>query len=287
MPTGHKVEPGPCAVAGCARERRTAGGLCRPHANKLWRRKRKGPVDMERFVRGEAEAGGPPATPPEAPPKKARGRAAGVSGPGAAAGPAASRWECVAASRPQDGRTANEDSFLVGRGAVPFAALCDGAGNAERAAKRALGLFGKLIAEATPAQIAQPEAWAGWVRLLDSALLGGGQSTFVSPRQRSCAGVHVRGAHAARRPVAAALGWRMDSTRALRPAAGRRRRRDAPPVGAARRGPRRGGPGGPGRRYDRRGRVRRLPDHLVVLVVAEHHNGGGGGVVRLAGCLGH
>ncbi len=94
--------------------------------------------------------------------------------------PVPSRWECVAASRPQDGRTANEDSFLVGRGAVPFAALCDGAGNAERAAKRALGLFGKLIAEATPAQIAQPEAWAGWVRLLDSALLGGGQSTFVA-----------------------------------------------------------------------------------------------------------
>lgn len=92
----------------------------------------------------------------------------------------AHRLECAAASRPQDGRSQNEDAFLIGRGAVQFAALCDGAGNAERAAKRALGLFEKLIAEATPEQVAAAATWAGWVKLLDSALLGGGQSTFIA-----------------------------------------------------------------------------------------------------------
>lgn len=90
------------------------------------------------------------------------------------------RIECYAASRPQDGRTQNEDAYAVGRGVTPFAALCDGAGNAERAARRALGLFEKLIGEATVEEIAGPETWARWVRLLDSALLGGGQSTFVA-----------------------------------------------------------------------------------------------------------
>jgi len=47
------------------------------------------------------------------------------------------RVETFAASLPQQGRSQNEDAFLMGRGERPFAALCDGAGNAERAAKRA------------------------------------------------------------------------------------------------------------------------------------------------------
>jgi serine/threonine protein phosphatase PrpC len=90
------------------------------------------------------------------------------------------RLECFAATRSQQGRTQNEDAFLIGRGERPFAALCDGAGNAERAAKRVLGLFEKLLNEAAPEQIAEPEAWAKWVKLLDSSLLGGSQSTFVA-----------------------------------------------------------------------------------------------------------
>jgi serine/threonine protein phosphatase PrpC len=87
--------------------------------------------------------------------------------------------ECYAASLPQEGRSANEDAFLIGRGAVPCVALCDGAGNAQRAAKRALTLFEKLFQDSKPEQIADERVWRGWIKLLDSALLGGTQSTFV------------------------------------------------------------------------------------------------------------
>ena len=90
-----------------------------------------------------------------------------------------SRTECYAATRPQQGRTQNEDAFLIGRGDRPFAALCDGAGNAERAGKRALILFEKLVGEATPEQIASEEIWAKWAKVLDSSLLGAAQSTFL------------------------------------------------------------------------------------------------------------
>lgn len=90
------------------------------------------------------------------------------------------RTECFAATRPQQGRTQNEDAFLISRGELPFAALCDGAGNAERAAKRVLTLFEKLLNEAAPEQITDAEVWARWVKLLDSSLLGGSQSTFVA-----------------------------------------------------------------------------------------------------------
>src|SRR5271154_391406 len=87
--------------------------------------------------------------------------------------------ECFAATRPQQGRAQNEDAFLIGRGERPFATLCDGAGNAERAAKRVLTLFEKLLAEATLEQIFDPATWIKSVKLLDSSLLGGSQSTFV------------------------------------------------------------------------------------------------------------
>jgi serine/threonine protein phosphatase PrpC len=90
------------------------------------------------------------------------------------------RIDCFAATRAQQGRTQNEDAFLIGRGERPFAALCDGAGNAERAAKRVLVLFEKLFNEATPEQIMEAETWAKWVKLLDSSLLGAAQSTFLA-----------------------------------------------------------------------------------------------------------
>jgi serine/threonine protein phosphatase PrpC len=88
--------------------------------------------------------------------------------------------EIYAATRPQDGRSWNEDAFLIGRGDVPFAALCDGSGNAQGVAKRALGIFKKLMSEATPENISQFITWSAWAKILDSALLGGPQSTFVS-----------------------------------------------------------------------------------------------------------
>jgi serine/threonine protein phosphatase PrpC len=88
--------------------------------------------------------------------------------------------EAFAATRSQQGRTHNEDAFLIGREERPFAALADGAGNAERAAKRVLGLFEKLLDQATPEQINTAETWARWVKLLDSSLLGAAQSTFLA-----------------------------------------------------------------------------------------------------------
>lgn len=89
------------------------------------------------------------------------------------------RAECYAASRTQEGKSANEDAFLTGRGEIPFAALCDGAGNAQQAAERVLSLFEKLFKDASPPQITEDSTWANWIRLLDSSLLGGSQSTFV------------------------------------------------------------------------------------------------------------
>jgi serine/threonine protein phosphatase PrpC len=88
-------------------------------------------------------------------------------------------FSCYASSRPQEGGSANEDAFLIGHGAIQFVALCDGAGNAQRAAKRVLTLFEKLFQDSKPEQIADERVWGGWIKLLDSALLGGTQSTFV------------------------------------------------------------------------------------------------------------
>lgn len=88
--------------------------------------------------------------------------------------------ECYAASRPQQGRTQNEDAFLIGHEGTPFAVLCDGAGNAQQAAKRVISLFQKLIREGAPEELAAPECWQRWVKLLDSSLLGGTQSTFLA-----------------------------------------------------------------------------------------------------------
>ncbi len=90
------------------------------------------------------------------------------------------RVECYAASRPQDGRTANEDAFLVMREGIPVAAVCDGAGHAEQAAKRVLRLFELWVREATLGQMLDSKTWVSWVRQLDSALLGGNESTFLA-----------------------------------------------------------------------------------------------------------
>lgn len=90
------------------------------------------------------------------------------------------RIECFAATRPQQGRILNEDAFLIGRGERPFAALCDGAGNAGQTAGRVLRLFEKMLNESTPEQITAAETWTRWVNLLDSSLLGGAQSTFLA-----------------------------------------------------------------------------------------------------------
>ncbi len=92
------------------------------------------------------------------------------------------RAEVYAASQSQKGRQ-NEDSYLIGRGAFPMCALADGAGHAERAAKRAITLFEKLHADAeqrNPQELLEQKTWKNWVSLMDSALLGGPQSTFCA-----------------------------------------------------------------------------------------------------------
>jgi len=44
--------------------------------------------------------------------------------------------ECYGGSRPQVERSMNEDAFVIGRDPLPYAAVCDGAGNAQQAAHR-------------------------------------------------------------------------------------------------------------------------------------------------------
>ena len=80
--------------------------------------------------------------------------------------------ECYGASRPQQGRTANEDAFWIGREPFPVAVVCDGAGNAQQSAQRAITFFQKLWASATPDQIRAADTWGKWIYLLDSHLDG-------------------------------------------------------------------------------------------------------------------
>jgi serine/threonine protein phosphatase PrpC len=87
--------------------------------------------------------------------------------------------ECYGASRPQQGRTANEDAFWIGRDPVPVTVVCDGAGNAQQAAQRAITFFQKLWASATPDLIRAADTWGKWIHLLDSHLMGLSQSTFL------------------------------------------------------------------------------------------------------------
>jgi len=44
---------------------------------------------------------------------------------------AATPFQCYGATRPQDGRSVNEDAFTIHPGPAPYAALADGAGNAD------------------------------------------------------------------------------------------------------------------------------------------------------------
>jgi serine/threonine protein phosphatase PrpC len=88
--------------------------------------------------------------------------------------------EIYANSRPQDGRTTNEDAFLIGRGQIPYAALCDGSGAAGQVAKSVLKIFESQIGHATVEEIERFPTWTNWTHLLDSAILGGPQSTFLA-----------------------------------------------------------------------------------------------------------
>lgn len=88
--------------------------------------------------------------------------------------------ECYASSLKQNGHSTNEDAFLVIREPVPVAVVCDGAGNAEQAARKTLKLFQLWLRDASSEQILMPETWIKWVKMLDSSLLGGNESTFLA-----------------------------------------------------------------------------------------------------------
>ena len=92
------------------------------------------------------------------------------------------RAECFGQSRPEEGRqqTLNQDAFVIGRQPIPWMALCDGAGNAQSVAKRALGLLELRVGETSLGQLLVEETWVRWARSLDSALLGGSEATLVA-----------------------------------------------------------------------------------------------------------
>ncbi len=102
------------------------------------------------------------------------------------------RVECYGASLPQDGRhpSDNEDAFAIVRSPVVAAVVCDGAGNAQHAARRAVGLFERWLGEATLGHVLGDDAWIRWARLADSALLGGSESTLAAA---GVVGSEVRG----------------------------------------------------------------------------------------------
>jgi serine/threonine protein phosphatase PrpC len=91
--------------------------------------------------------------------------------------------EAYAATRPQEGRSGNEDAFSIVRdapGGALVAAVADGAGAAGQAAGRVLRLFERLVADGGEEALERFPSWAGWVQVLDSSLLDGTQSTFVA-----------------------------------------------------------------------------------------------------------
>jgi hypothetical protein len=49
--------------------------------------------------------------------------------------------EIYGLSKAQEGKKANEDSFIILRGEIPIVSVCDGAGNAEQVAKKVLRSF--------------------------------------------------------------------------------------------------------------------------------------------------
>jgi serine/threonine protein phosphatase PrpC len=93
--------------------------------------------------------------------------------------------EAFAATLPQQGRTTNEDAFLI-RGhsvesaAPPFVAIADGAGAAEAAAKRALRDFERLTLSAEAEHFAAFTHWVRWLRSIDAAMTAGPEATFAA-----------------------------------------------------------------------------------------------------------
>lgn len=87
--------------------------------------------------------------------------------------------EIYGATKPQRGRTANEDAFIIGKEPVHFACLCDGAGNAEGAAKKIINFLQRLITSTSQEELEDYNTWLGWIKVFDSCLMGSNESTFI------------------------------------------------------------------------------------------------------------
>jgi serine/threonine protein phosphatase PrpC len=100
--------------------------------------------------------------------------------------------ECYGATLSEDGRklTENQDAFGIVRVPVVTAVVCDGAGNAQLAARRVVGLIERWLAEATLGQLLVGDVWLHWSHLADSALLGGAECTLAAI---SMVGAEARG----------------------------------------------------------------------------------------------
>lgn len=90
------------------------------------------------------------------------------------------RLECYGESRPKAGRGFNEDAYLIHQETIPFAALCDGDGNAGQAARSLLIQFQSLFKETSLAKILNDSTWCKWIKLLDASLPRGARSTFLA-----------------------------------------------------------------------------------------------------------
>jgi serine/threonine protein phosphatase PrpC len=89
-------------------------------------------------------------------------------------------FEAYGASRPQEGRSGNEDAFAILRDGPLVAAVADGAGAAGRAAAGVLRRFGRWVVEDGPEALERFPSWSGWIGALDSSILGGSESTFLA-----------------------------------------------------------------------------------------------------------
>lgn len=89
------------------------------------------------------------------------------------------RVECCAGSRTRPGKLATRESFLISCGKLAWAALCDGTQDAHQAAKKVLAHFEVLLNQSAPQQLLEYNTWVGWMKSLDSLLLGRAQSTFI------------------------------------------------------------------------------------------------------------
>jgi serine/threonine protein phosphatase PrpC len=90
--------------------------------------------------------------------------------------------ECFAETRPQEGRqhTENQDAYVLGHSPVPWAAVLDGAGNAQTVARRAAAILEGWFREVSLGQILRAEAWVAVARRLDLSLRGGRETTLVA-----------------------------------------------------------------------------------------------------------